>query len=223
MDKFRADFRALDKLNIVKLGKPVTPGPARKTLNQTESKVVDSLASFGQMLGQPTANLIKELARIPKSPPAVTVLPPLTVSFGLGPSALKVITLSIGGNLEAFGLVGATFQSGLYGSNSPELGIFTSVGAGLFTGVGVSSGLVLTCVFGPPSSFAGIAWGVGVDVTIPGLNGLVAGGAMLLFTAPPTVRFLGYSAGLSAGFSGPLPITVSLQVSSTATKPLLKP
>jgi hypothetical protein len=222
MDKFTADFRQLDKLNIAKLAKPLSGIPARKKLTGPEADVVTSVASFGQMLGVPAANLILELSKIPKSPPAVKVLPPTTVKFGF-PSSISTLTFAIGGSFEAFGIIGATFQTGVYASNSPELGIFTSLGAGLFTGFGVSSGLALTVVFGPPSAFSGISTGIGVDVTIPGLSGLISASAMLLFTAAPAFNFLGYSTGISTGFSGPLPVTVQLQVSSTAIKPLLKP
>jgi hypothetical protein len=220
MDRFRADLRELDKINIAKLAKPLAAASARKRLTDPEANVVTSVASFASALGLPVGDLVKELARISKSPPAITVLPPKTVKLAF-PGSLSTLTFAIGGNAEAFGIFGATFQTGVYASNSPEFGIFTSVGTGVFTNVGVSAGLALTVVVGPPSAFGGIATGIACDVNIPGFANVVGAGGMMLFSAAPAFNFLGWSFSLSAGVSA-LPVTFSVQVSATSLRPILK-
>jgi hypothetical protein len=74
---------------------------------------------------------------------------------------------------------------------------------------------VYTFIFGPPSDFAGVSWGVGCDIGV----GIVGVGAMLLFTLPP-IRCLGYAVSLSVGPTS-LPFDVTVQMGITSTKPVL--
>ncbi len=129
------------------------------------------------------------------------------------------MTIGLGGSTSAFAVIGVTAGAGLYGSTTPELGWYTSGGAGFWTNAGVSSGLALTYVFGPPSAFSGLSIGVGVDADLPGLG--VGIGILLLFGASgPPFQFLGYSFGVSAGLSA-LPIDFTIQASDTYTRKIL--
>jgi hypothetical protein len=113
--------------------------------------------------------------------------------------------------------LGVTGQVGLYGSNTPELGVFASLGGGWWTNVGVGIGPAITLIFGPPADLGGVSWGIGCDATF--MAGSISG--LLLFTPPP-FRLLGISVGLSVGPTAIPAFDVTVQVSNTWTKPLLK-
>ena len=135
MDSFRADFRAINLLDIAKMGRPVTATPSRKKLNDTEGSVLTSVASFGKLMGQPVADLVLEIGRrIPKDAAQGVRAGASMVPVGLAPGGSREITFAIGGSFEAFGVFGATFQTGVYGTTTPELGLFVSAGTGVFAG-----------------------------------------------------------------------------------------
>ena len=192
MDSFKGDFRDLDKLNIAQFAKPVPPPSPRQVLGNTERSVLKAAASFGENLDS-RAKVLSEIIRVAEKRPAVTLLMPSTVPLASGSS--RDLTLALGLDLEIFvGMLGGVAQGGAYGSTSPEVGLFRSLGVGLFTlNLGVSVGPVLSFIFGPPSVLAGNMVGVQVSVSIPGFK-LGPGGALLFLPSP--FRFAGFAVSL---------------------------
>jgi hypothetical protein len=221
MDKFKADFSQVDLLDIQGLGKSLVTKPPRKPVTGLEKSALKSTLEFGQMLDS-KVGLLLEPVKVSESKPKMTVTFPKTIPVGLtgtagSPPSTFDLTLAVGVSASAFAVLGATGAAGIYGATTPELGVFASVGAGWWTNVGAAVGPSLTFIFGGPSDLAGVSWGIGCDARF--MTGSVGG--LLLFTPPP-FRFLGFSVGLSVGPSAIPAFDVTLQVSNTWTKPLLK-
>jgi hypothetical protein len=218
MDSFRADFRDLDKLNIAQRAIPIPRPSPRQVLGNTERSVLKATASFAENFDS-RAKVVSETIRVAEQPPAVTLLAPSTVPLASG--APGALTVALGLDLEIFvGMLGGVAQGGVYGSTSPEVGLFRSLGVGLFMlNLGVSVGPTLTIIFGPPSVLAGNMVGMQISVSFPGTK--IGGGGALLFLPSP-FRFAGFAVSLSAGASV-IPVTVSLQITDTKLTPLLKP
>jgi hypothetical protein len=218
MDFFRGDFRDLDKLNIAQFAKPIPPPSPRQVLGNTQRAVLKSAASFGENLDT-RCKLLSEIIRIAETPPGMALLLPATIP--LVAAASSALTVAIGLDFEIFvGMLGGVAQGGAYASSTPEVGLFRSLGVGLFLlNAGISVGPAVSFIFGPPSVLAGNMIGVQVGVSFPGTK-FGAGGALLFVTNP--IRFAGFAVSASAGASV-LPVTVSLQITDTKLMPLLKP
>jgi hypothetical protein len=218
MDFFRGDFRDLDKLNIAQLAKPIPPPSPRQVLGDTQRSALKAAASFGENLDT-RCKLLSEIIRIAETPPGMALLLPATIPLVAAGS--QALTVSIGLDIEIFvGMLGGIAQGGVYGSSTPEVGVFKSLGVGLFLlNAGVSVGPAVSFIFGPPSVLAGNMIGVQASVSFPGTK-FGVGGALLFQPSP--IRFAGFAISASAGASV-LPVTVSLQITDTTLKPLLKP
>ena len=221
MDRITADLRQLDNLDIAAQSSPIKRLPERSTVSGIEQSVLKSALEFSALLN-PSNGCLLEPIKVREKPPTVSVSLPTTVPVGMfGATAATgyggPITVAIGVAGAAFASVGFTTQFGIYGSNSPEVGLFASVGGGWWSNSGFGVGPALTLIFGPPAAFAGVAFGIGCDI------GLFAGAinGLLLFSPPP-FKFLGLSVGFSVGPSLIPAFDVTVQVSNTRTKPLLR-
>ena len=218
MDRFKADLRQIDRLDIAKQGfalpSPIQP---RKRLANTEKDALKSSIAYGKSFS-PQLGLLSELIKISERPPTLMITcPHMPIGITPSPGPITRATFGLGLEHSIFAFIGGSVQAGFYASISPcELGVFTSLGLGLWSNVGVGLGPTFTVVFGPPSMFVGISWGIGADV---GGSGIVSGNGMLLFSAPP-FRFLGFAFGLAVGASW-LPGDVTVQVNYTMAKPIL--
>jgi hypothetical protein len=217
MDRVRADLRQLDNLDIAKQGVPISKIPARRTVSGAEKDVLKSAVDFSTFVSS-NMGYLREPINVCEKPPSITVMLPKIGPVGMTPRpTVTQITLAVGVAGSAFAAIGATGQVGLYGSNSPELGVFASLGGGWWSNVGAGIGPAITLIFGPPADLGGVSIGIGCDVGF--MAGSVSG---LLLFSPPPFKFLGISVGLSVGPTAIPAFDVTVQVSNTWTKPLLK-
>jgi hypothetical protein len=213
MDRLRVDFRNILNLDVPRRGRRVPGGPPRRRCGGVEQALVSTAVSGAARLSN-RGRILNEVVELADAGRRI----PVSLIGGRGsmvfaPPTSSVVTVGVGSSVSAFAAIGITFGAGLYGSTKPELGIYTSGGGGIWTNAGVSASLQVTFVFGPPSDFGGMSWGVGVGCDIPGVGLGVS--AMVLFSASgPPYRFLGFSYGLGAGVSV-LPVEYTFQVSST--------
>ena len=214
MQSITLNLRDIDKIDILGQGRPLPPAPGRRPESQTKRAAYQSALNLWGMFN-PGAPFYRHPADVAEIPPHIHVFPPTTVPIGLSPAASSAATIGVGLSSAIFAGVGLTSAVGVYGSTTREFGAFYGAGLGLWSSVGASTGPQYTFVFGGPSAFAGVSWGVGCDVDA----GPVGIGAMLLFTLPP-IRFMGYSVAFSIGTPSP-PVTMTVQVGMTKTKPLL--
>ncbi len=221
MDRITADLRQLDNLDIAAQSSPIKRLPARNSVSGTKQSVLKSAVEFSAMLNSSNGCFLEPI-KVREKPPSVSILLPTTVPVGMfdataATSYGEPITLAVGASSSAFAIVGVTSQIGIYGSNSPELGLFGSVGGGWWSNIGFGVGPALTLIFGPPATFAGVSFGIGCDTRF--FMGSIGG--QLLFSAPP-FKFLGISVGFSIGPSVIPAFDVTIQVSNTRTMPLLR-
>jgi hypothetical protein len=144
------------------------------------------------------------------------------LAFAL-PTSTHVFTAALGVSLSRYYLLGGTMGGGVYGSNKPETGTYLNYGGGVFLNVGGSLGGQLTWIFGPPSTFAGVCWGVGISVDVLPVCpfGISVGGHAwfnLAYRPHAVFTLIGFSYDLAVGV-GILPVTFSLEQSRTRTFP----
>lgn len=216
MDHLRADLRQLDSLNIAQQALPLIGSPRRRVVTSIEREVMKQSLAFAAHV-TPTTGFLREPIKISERRPKMTILPPVTVPVGMTPGARSDFTLATGLNVDAFAVVGPVLQAGIYGSTTPELGVFLSVGGGWWTNVGITVGPVITVIFGPPSDLKGVAFGIGCDVAF--MAGSIGG---LILFSPPPFKFLGFAIGLAVGPTAIPSFDVTVQVTDTFTRPLLK-
>lgn len=218
MNTVKADLRQIDRLDIQKQGSALSPPgvPPRRVLSDVEKGALKAALNLGKIVS-PQTGLLLEPIGVAESRPSITITPLSSVPVGMTPRAGTDVTLAVGLSVSAFAVIGVTGQAGLYGSTTPELGVFASVGGGWWTNVGAGVGPTITMIFGPPSDLAGVSWGIGADAAF--MAGSI--GALLLFSLPP-FRFLGIAVSLAVGPSAIPAFDVTVQVSNTFTKPLLK-
>ncbi|MEO6603436.1 MAG: hypothetical protein ABIQ16_26370 [Polyangiaceae bacterium] len=221
MNRVRADLRQLDNLNLAQQCLPLGPTLKRSRATTPESQGVKASLDLAVKF-QPDLGFLREPFNVVTSPPSVTVLRPATVPMGLSgaistSSTSSNITLATGLNIDAFAVIGPVLQGGIYGSTTPELGVFGSVGGGWWTNVGVGIGPVITLIFGPPSDLEGVAFGIGCDARF--MVGSLGG---LLLFSPPPFRFLGIAVGLAVGPTAIPGFDVTVQVTKTFIRPLLR-
>jgi len=208
------DLRDVDNIDIQALGKLLGPPPPRTKLGPIEKAALSAAIDIWN-LANPQAVLFRNPIDMADSPPTVTIAKPSSVPVGMATRAKDDVTLALGLTGSAFNVVGISVSGGVYGSTTGELGVYTGGSVGVWTNAGSGMGPEYTMIFGPPSDFAGVSWGVGCDIGV----GIVGTGAMLLFTLPP-FRCLGFSVALSVGPTS-LPFDVTVQASITSTKPVL--
>jgi hypothetical protein len=200
LDNIKLDLRQLDNLDIqqIKQGHAVTNVTPHHEASAIEKIGLKSSLDFGSVI-DPNIGFLREPIRVSEHPPTVSILPPTKVLLGAVGSFVGThpITIGLGPSAELFAVVGFTVNIGIYGSTTPELGLFDTVGIGLWTAVGFGVGGTLTVVLGPPSSFFGEFWSIGIDVAGPPPIKVGPGvGVQLLFagsfpTFPP--RFMGFA------------------------------
>jgi hypothetical protein len=218
MQHVNFDLSQLDNLDIANQGFSLSGSPGARTASPLQEAAIRAALKVAP---GSTAGMMREAISIDDSPPPLSITPPTKVlvgsastSPGTTPSAF---TMGVGVEVSAFAVVGVTGGAGIYGSTTPELGLYATGGGGWWTNVGYSGGVTLTFILGAPADFAGVSWGIGADVRF------MAGsfGGMLLFSPPP-FRFLGIAVSLAAGPSAIPALDVTIQVSDTVTKPILK-
>lgn len=219
MDRLRVDISRIVRLNVHQFKERLpSAGPPRRQMGQFERPAITTAIRAAANVSN-TAKLLKEVMELADAARRIPV------SFIGGsarmfrmPTSLSTITVGAGGSTSAFAVVGVTMGAGIYGSNTPELGLYDNAGGGIWTNAGVSSGLVLTYVFGPPASFGGMSWSVSVSADMPGV-GFGVNASLLFGASGPPYDFLGYAVGVAAGVSL-LPADISFQVSNTRLLPL---
>lgn len=217
MQTVKADLRDIDKLDIQRQGSTLAPIPPRRTLNTAEKTALKGAIQVGSLFVAQTG-VLREPIAVSESRPSISVTMPSRVPVGMTPKAsVTDITLAVGLGVAAFAVIGVTGSAGLYGSTTPELGVFASIGGGWWTNVGAGLGPVVTLIFGTPADLGGVSWGIGCDAKF--MAGSIGG---LLLFSPPPFRFLGIAVSLSVGPSAIPAFDVTVQVSNTFTKPLLK-
>ena len=216
MNYFRADLRQLDLLDIPKQSTPLAGTPQRRNLKASEKKALKSALALSKRF-DPQFGMLEEPIGVSESPPPITVLPPAKVPVGMTSGPSKDLTMAAGIQASALAVVGVTAQGGIYGCTNKELGVYFSVGGGWWTNIGANAGPVVTIIFGPPKDMTGVALGIGADVKF--MAGAIGG---LLLFSPPPIRFLGFAVSLAVGPSAIPAFDVTIQVSNTWTKPILK-
>lgn len=226
MDRINLDLRQLDNLDIqqIQQGHAVTNVTPHHEASALEKIGLKGSLDFGSAI-DPRIGFLREPIRVSEHAPAVSILPPTKVLLGAMGSFLGThpITIGVGPSAQLFAVVGFTVNIGVYGSTTHELGLFDTVGIGLWTAVGFGVGGTFTLVLGPPSSFFGDFWSVGVDIggPTPFKVGPSVGGQLLFAGSFPTFppRFMGFAISVSAGASIP---NIALSVQITNTQRLMK-
>lgn len=218
MDRIRVDYSRIVRLDIQGHGRRISGGPPKRPAGTIEQTAITTGLSAASHISS-TAALMKEATELAEAARRI----PISFFGGRGPMfgpppSSSVITVGVGTSIAAFEIVGVTAGAGIYGSNSPEIGLYTSMGGGYWTNVGVSGGVQLTYVLGPPSAFGGMSWAVGVDCDVPGV-GIGISAAVIFAASGPPYQFLGWSVGVGAGVSV-LPVDFTFQVSNTKLIPL---
>jgi len=209
------DLRDVDNIDIQGRGRLLGGAPPRRKLGGAEKTALGAAIDLWKLFF-PQAEMFRDPMIISDTPPSVSIRKPSRVPVGVTPRPKDEVTLALGMATTAFAVVGVSVSGGVYGSTNGELGVYTGGSVGVWTNVGASVGPQYTMIFGPPSDFAGVSWGVGCDLGA----GIVGVGGMLLFTLPP-YRCLGFSVSLAIGPTS-LPYDVTVQAGITTTKPVLR-
>jgi hypothetical protein len=222
MQQFKADLRDLDNLMIAEQAVPTSGVPRRRVGTSKEKRLLRSALKLGKLVNSPLG-LPQEILEISDKAPTVTIKPPSKVPMGMsgtpGAGTVSALTFALGLQGSAYAFNAICLECGIYASSTGEWGFYGSAGGGWWTNVGATVGSVFTVIFGPPSDLAGVAFGIGADVTV--FPPLVGVGGQLLFSPPP-FKFLGFAVGVSFGPSV-LPVDVNIQVSATGLAPMRKP
>ncbi|MCC6129771.1 MAG: hypothetical protein IT186_07560 [Acidobacteria bacterium] len=188
MKNITIDLRDVDNIDIQGRGRVLGGSPPRRKLGLVEKKALGAAMDLWKVF-YPQASLFRDPMIISDTPPSLTIKKPSKVPVGMTPRTKEEATLALGMTTTAFAVVGVSVSGGVYGSTNGELGVYTGGSVGLWTNVGVSMGPQYTFIFGPPSDFAGVSWGVGCDIGV-GIVG-VGGDAPLHAAAVPVPRVLG--------------------------------
>ena len=212
MNQLRIDCTKLVDVDVPKCGRRLPAGGApRRKGEDWEKKAMEALVGLSH---SPTSKLLKDLLDVCRGAHRIPItLPPLTGPLVKLPTKLQYLTAAVGLSGSACAFIGATGGVGVYGSNLPEYGTYATLGAGFWTNMGISNSVVVTYIIGPPSSFGGLSWGVGIDADIPGVGLGLSGMAVFGISGPP-FEFLGMACGVGVGISV-LPVDVTIQVSQT--------
>lgn len=218
MDRIHTDLSKLDDIGLDyrALAKPIPPMIRPLPINSLQRDMWISAADIAGRFN-PTVKRFGDVLEVGKRPPPVTRIPPAHTKVGRTPMPRKLATLGLGASGAAYAGFGITMGGGVYGSTTREVGVYGSGGIGGWTDIGVSAGGTFTHIFGPPSDFAGPCWGVGCDVG----GKIISGEAILLFSLVGPLRVLGYAVTVGVGASF-LPVSMTVQLSHTGIKPLLK-
>lgn len=130
-------------------------------------------------------------------------------------SSKRFWTIALGGSAGVAAIGGYFAGFGVYGSNNGEFGLYDGYGCQIQTNIGFSSGGEIAYIFGPPSTFSGMAFAIGIDFDIPGV-GFGASGRCIFNT---DLQWTGISFGVSGGISA-LPMNFTIQAGDTNLRPI---
>lgn len=206
MSQISIDGRQLDKIDVKSLAKQVNFDVKPKQYGG--SIVSGALGIAGNPVGKELKKLVDNRTEIViASPSKYPVI-----------GSKQYWTIALGGTAGVVAVGGFYGGLGIYGSNTGEIGLYEGYGCQIQTNVGFSGGGEVNYIFGPPSTFAGFAFAMGLDFTIPG--GMLAGlgvSGRLLFNM--NLNWIGFSLGASLGFSV-IPYNVTFQVGDTNLRPI---
>ncbi|HEX6807436.1 MAG TPA: hypothetical protein VF118_05580 [Gemmatimonadaceae bacterium] len=136
------------------------------------------------------------------------------------------LTVAFGPTGTAGWIAGFNASGGVYGSTTPEFGIFGSAGVVLGLFGGISGGGEWTFIFGTPSDFAGPFLCFQASVGPKIFGGMSIGGSLLFsikssYWGPTALTFMGFTANVTWGWS-PLPGSITVEWSNTWVHPLIK-
>ncbi|MBZ5688656.1 MAG: hypothetical protein LAP86_26895 [Acidobacteriia bacterium] len=222
MKNFTLDLSQLTVVPDASKGGRAVAGP-RTPRSSTDRDVIETALEFGKPFN-PTFGAALEVLQISKTSPTVKVVPSPTVAMT---SKSSDLTLGIGLTGTAAMVAGINLSGGLYGSTTPEFGIFGT--AGFVVGIvsGASGGVELTFVFGTPRDFSGPFVSFQASVGPKVFAGASVGASLLFSPGPPgpggrvPLTFMGIAFNLTGGVSA-LPFSISVEWSFTTTIPLLK-
>jgi hypothetical protein len=206
MRKITVDGSQLDNLDIKSLAKQF-----KADFNPQAS---GSVVSGGmKAVGTP---LYKDLYNLADNRAEISIIAPK--KYPILNSQKKYWTIALGGTAGVAAIGGFYYGLGAYGSNTGEIGLYNGYGCQMQTNVGYNFGGEVNYIFGPPSTFSGLAFALGVDFQIPWgvLAGLGVSGRFLFNT---NFNWIGWSLGFSGGWSA-LPLNFTVQVGDTNLKPL---
>lgn len=222
MRNFTLDLSQLTVSPDASKGKAVYAAP-RQRRSPLDRALIETALNVGKPLN-PSFGGALETLQISAAPPTVRVVPSPTVSMA---SSSHDLTVDFGLSGTAAMVAGMNLSGGVYGSTTPELGIFGT--AGFVVGIisGASGGVELTIVFGTPRDFSGtfISFQASVGIKVPA--GASVGASLLFSPGLPgrgglvSLTFMGFALNLTGGVSA-LPASVAVEWSNTAVLPLLR-
>lgn len=204
-------------------GKTVFAGP-RAPRTPAQRSVIKTALELARPL-DPTLGAALAVMDISESPPTVSVMPSPTVP--MASRSAFAFTAAVGLTGTAGWVAGLNAEGGVYGSTTPEFGVFFTGGYVLGLWAGAGGGIEYTLIFGTPSEFAGPFFAVQASVGPTIFGGLAIGGSVLFAISPPTpagrttLSFMGFTVNVTGGWSE-LPVSVSVEWSNTWIHPLLK-
>ena len=203
---------------------PIPSGRARRRLPPNEAAALKAALRFGKKLGiSPLLGVAEEIVNIDSPTRVVTsLLRPSTGTLVSSPliihfSSSSELTgaLAVAASLGA--VVGVLGSFGVYASTIREVGVFATVGAGIFFNTpGAAAGGEVTLILGTPIDFAGPYFGISLGA------GTGVGVAVTLLFAPTlpvgfpiVLTLMGLAFNVSAVTPTKLPLTVTIEVTNT--------
>jgi hypothetical protein len=222
MQNFALDLSQLTVVPDPSRGVPVVAGP-RQPRSSTERAAIKVALEFGRPFNANFGGAL-EVLQVSEKPPSVKVVPSPTVPMK---SKSRDLTMGVGLTGTATIVAGFNLSGGLYGSTTPEFGVFGTAGFVIGIISGVSGGVELTFVFGTPSDFAGPFVSFQASVGPKVFAGASVGASLLFSPGPPgaggrvPLTFMGIAFNVTGGVSA-LPFSLSVEWSITTTIPLIK-
>jgi len=225
MDQFTLDCRQLDRWDFVNQQPvPIPSGRGRRRLPPNEAAALKAALRFGNTFGlSPLLGTAEQIVNMASPPPVATSLlrpsagtlvsTPLIVKF----SSSHELTgaLAVAASLGA--VVGVLGSFGVYASTVREVGVFSTIGAGIFFNTpGAAVGGEVTLILGTPTDFSGPYFGISV-----GAGTGVGVAVTLLFSPtlpigfPIVLTLMGLAFNVSAVTPTRLPVTVAIEVTNT--------
>jgi hypothetical protein len=225
MNQFTLDCRQLDQWDFVNQPPVAIPsGRGRTPKSPTEVAAMKAAIRLGNLFGvSPLLKTAEEVVNIASPPRVVTSLlkpskgnlvsPRLEIKFSS--SSELTVALALAGSAAAgIGVVGS---AGVYGSTVREVGVFFSIGPGIFFNTpGASIGGEYTIILGTPTDFAGPYFGITLAAGAP-----LSAAVTLLFSPtlplgiPLVLTLMGLAVNISLSTPTRLPLTVSIEVTNT--------
>lgn len=215
--QFTLDLRQANRMDASLLQMtPVTAAP-RRPLPPEGKPVLKAALELGKSF-DPKLALLNDVTSVAFGG-ATNVLRPATAPPAFAISRSAQMTMALGLTGSGFVIYGAVGSIGLYASTTREIGGYFSSGVGLFLpSVGASGGGEFTVILGTPTDLSGAYFSAGVSVA-PNIFGV---GAALLFSPGPPLTLMGLTVSLTANTPSFFPVSITLEVTDTRIKPLLR-